>query len=122
MMRIVVSISLLLVLALRTVQPAVDYVVNYHYISTQLCENKSKPELQCNGKCYVKKEFLKSTESQSAKEVKISLKGLDVFVLEDFFDFRAEFYDGLSRENNYQHFFDPFLKTFYEDFFHPPLV
>jgi hypothetical protein len=56
-MRIVISIFLLLVLALRTAMPILDYAVNYQYISTQLCENRDQPELRCNGKCYVKKKF-----------------------------------------------------------------
>lgn len=31
------------------------YVLNKDYIVAQLCENKAKPELQCDGKCHLKK-------------------------------------------------------------------
>lgn len=40
----------------------VNYVVNIDYISTYLCENQDKPELECNGKCHLKKELEKDTE------------------------------------------------------------
>jgi len=37
--------------------PVVDYAINYDYIVNVLCENKDKPEMQCNGKCYLTKEL-----------------------------------------------------------------
>ena len=37
--------------------PFVDYVINYKYISEELCVNRDKPELHCNGKCHLKKEI-----------------------------------------------------------------
>ena len=52
---------LLYVIALfRPILPIIDYVVNYDYIAEQLCENKNKPILACNGKCYVAKEVEKT--------------------------------------------------------------
>jgi hypothetical protein len=50
----------------------VDYAINYEYISKVLCENKAKPELQCNGKCHLMKEKSLPTDkkgSTSEKEV-----------------------------------------------------
>lgn len=44
----------------RPAFPFLDYVMNYHYIATELCENKNKPELECNGKCHLKKELAKA--------------------------------------------------------------
>lgn len=38
------------------IQPAIpilDYLINYDYIVKQLCENRDKPVLACNGKCYL---------------------------------------------------------------------
>lgn len=47
--------------------PVVDYVANYEYIVTVLCENKDRPELNCDGKCYLAKQFEKQQEeSQKA--------------------------------------------------------
>ena len=70
-MRIVIAIFLFLVMSVRSVLPLLDYAVNYNYISTQLCENQSEPDLLCNGKCYVKHEMAKSLENQSTKIQKV---------------------------------------------------
>ena len=70
-MRIVIAIFLFLVMSVRSVLPLLDYAVNYNYISTQLCENQSEPDLRCNGKCYVKHEMAKSSENQSTKIQKV---------------------------------------------------
>jgi hypothetical protein len=58
---IVFIIGLLIVL--KPVFPVVDYMVNYKYIATVLCENKDKPELNCCGKCHLKKELAKEAEN-----------------------------------------------------------
>ena len=50
---------------LRVFQPFLTYQVNYEYISKVLCVNKDKPKLECNGKCHLKKELKKQTESDS---------------------------------------------------------
>lgn len=39
--------------------PVLDYVANYDYIVNTLCENKAKPEMECNGKCHLSKELAK---------------------------------------------------------------
>lgn len=120
-MRVVISILLLMVISIRSVLPLLDYAVNYHYISTQLCENKSKPELQCNGKCFVKKEFAKSSETQNCKEFKLQILHSDVFIAHEVLSFSLDFVPektvNVFMENctfHQQHFF--------QEFFHPPLV
>lgn len=35
----------------------IGYELNKPYIATTLCENISKPELKCNGKCYLAKKI-----------------------------------------------------------------
>ena len=46
---------------------------NQKYIAEQLCENKSRPEMHCNGKCYLMKK-LKAAEEREKKEDKANLK------------------------------------------------
>ena len=53
-------------MAFRPLIPLVEYAVNYDYISAVLCINKSKPELHCNGKCYLSKELAKTNNSDSS--------------------------------------------------------
>ncbi len=40
----------------------ISYKINYNYIKTELCENKDKPKMKCDGKCYLTKQ-IKKTES-----------------------------------------------------------
>lgn len=41
------------------------YVLNKDYIIAQLCENKTKPALQCDGKCHLRKVLQVSKERKS---------------------------------------------------------
>jgi hypothetical protein len=40
--------------------PLAEYTLNKAYIALALCENKDKPELQCEGKCHLAKEITKA--------------------------------------------------------------
>ncbi|MGO3183846.1 MAG: hypothetical protein ACTIJ9_13550 [Aequorivita sp.] len=44
--------------------PLLEYAVFYDYIKNELCVNKDKPEMECNGKCYLKKELAKASDSE----------------------------------------------------------
>lgn len=69
----------------RPLIPLAEYAVNYNYIVNTLCVNKSKPELHCNGKCYLSKELAKTnadTESSPFNKIKNSgQKILDMYIL-----------------------------------------
>lgn len=53
-----------LCIVFKPVFPVFKYVAFYDYIVKELCVNKNKPELQCNGKCYLIKELSKTSESE----------------------------------------------------------
>lgn len=56
----------------RVWQPYLDYKLNYSYISSILCENKNKPYLHCNGKCYLDKQLKKAAKEESEKQASSS--------------------------------------------------
>ncbi|HEX8549105.1 MAG TPA: hypothetical protein VF691_19215, partial [Cytophagaceae bacterium] len=56
--------------------PYLDYHINYDYISTQLCVNKDKSELNCKGNCYLNKQLAKTAEKES-QDKSISQKLFD---------------------------------------------
>jgi hypothetical protein len=59
---------LYLLAMVRPVLPILEYYANYDYIVAELCENRDKPFLECNGKCYLAKELKKvNTTSQNHK-------------------------------------------------------
>lgn len=50
------------------------YQLNIDYITEKFCENKEKPQLQCNGKCHLAKELSvvsSNTTSEDANKTKI---------------------------------------------------
>lgn len=59
-----VILILAFAIILKPIFPMVEYATNYNYITKVLCVNKSKPKLQCNGKCHLMKELAKASESE----------------------------------------------------------
>jgi hypothetical protein len=71
------AFSILLIYSLTVFKgymPYLNYQVNYKYISTVLCENKTKPVLKCHGKCHLQKELKKTTEEKSGNSSKITIR------------------------------------------------
>ena len=81
-MRRIVAIILFLGLLLQTFY-ALSVVTFYYtrkaYVAKTLCENKNKPQLHCNGKCFLKKK-LKEAENESGQSKK-SLEKQEQLVL-----------------------------------------
>lgn len=55
------------------------YQLNKEYIAATLCENKDKPDMKCNGKCYLTKKI----KTQEEKETKLPslVKEAEAFVV-----------------------------------------
>ncbi len=66
-MKSYVILFVALSMLVKPLWPVVEYAMNYDYIVTVLCENKEKPQLQCDGKCYLAKQLAKASE-QSDKD------------------------------------------------------
>jgi hypothetical protein len=60
---------------------------NQAYIAETFCENKNKPQMHCNGKCYLNKQLKKADEAESNKNGLpnsiLKLKSVDLFVLQN---------------------------------------
>lgn len=50
---------------LKPILPVLEYVVFYDYIRNELCVNRDKPELECNGKCHLKKEMANTAANEN---------------------------------------------------------
>lgn len=44
------------------------FELNQTYIVKELCENRSRPELNCNGKCFLKKKLQAAEEKERKQE------------------------------------------------------
>lgn len=50
---------------LKPILPVLEYAINYDYIVKELCENRDKPKMACNGKCHLMKELAKASEKET---------------------------------------------------------
>ncbi len=55
------------------------YELNKEYIATTLCENRAKPKMQCNGKCYLSKKI--QAQEKQDQELPSLLKGIEEVTL-----------------------------------------
>ncbi|UOX32217.1 hypothetical protein LXD69_09120 [Flavobacterium sediminilitoris] len=115
---------LALFILVKPVIPVLDYIVNYEYIATELCENVAKPELNCNGKCHLTKELAKASESEkpiSSDKKQTTHQEIELLFCKEI--------DELNVMFNFS-FLDKIKQTFYQDLyksvalysiFHPPI-
>ena len=107
----------------KPVIPVLEYVVFYDYYKNELCENKEKVELKCNGKCQLKKELAKASDvPENGKEKRISVETNIVFYqeMEDLFDFNSQFYTYKSQIASNYNLSYSYLMT--NSVFRPPIV
>ncbi|GAB4011923.1 hypothetical protein GCM10028808_26770 [Spirosoma migulaei] len=82
-MRTLVLYSLLVATMLPTVSPwgvIAHYQLNKEYIARVLCENRDKPQLHCNGQCYLAKR-LKAQQDKQDKETTERVQNIPVIQL-----------------------------------------
>jgi hypothetical protein len=54
--------------------PHISYWMNREFIAAELCENRDRPELHCEGKCQLKKEIQETADDQpTEREVSVRL-------------------------------------------------
>lgn len=50
----------------KSIVTFVSFKWNQEYIATTLCENRERPKLECDGKCYLKKQIKEQQESDES--------------------------------------------------------
>ncbi|MFD2940111.1 hypothetical protein [Flavobacterium notoginsengisoli] len=81
-MKKVFSITMIILLLLVSFQQAliiVHFKLNQQNIEKEFCVNKAKPQLQCHGKCHLKKELEKSDHNSDLELTSIS-KNIDIIL------------------------------------------
>ena len=58
--------------------PLIDYAINKDYIANNLCSNKNKPKMKCNGKCHLMKEMAKNSENDKDSSQKTTIKLVEI--------------------------------------------
>ncbi len=64
-MKVHIIVFVALLMLAKPLWPVAEYIVNYDYIANVLCENKEKPQLHCDGKCYLAKQLAKEMDPNS---------------------------------------------------------
>ncbi|KFC23266.1 hypothetical protein [Epilithonimonas lactis] len=122
-MKSLFTFFIILTIALRPLVPLMDYAVNYDFINKNLCENKAKPELLCNGKCYLKKEIAKTSTDQSKNDSRINICALaDIFIINDAFVFSSNDFNIKENLKINSEFSNSYNFSLFSKIFHPPLV
>lgn len=122
----ILSITLLIALAIKLLMaPAIflDYQLRKDFIVKNYCVNKNRPEMHCDGKCYLAKQLKKAQEKEEKEATN---------------DFLTKFFgvEGFTKTENFRNFFgqqayfaqsiknyfylDKAISTDNASIFHPP--
>src|ERR1043165_1467651 len=83
----------------------VGYNANHSYIAAALCVNRDKPQMHCDGKCFLKKELRNQQEKESSSQRTIHQNSSVTFFCEEISVYH--FY------NNDKNFFLPYQNILY---------
>jgi hypothetical protein len=102
-----------------------DFEMRKDFIIQNLCENRFKPQLNCNGKCYLAKKLHKIAEDNATKETQkqgASIKKImeEVFETTPLFSYDLRF-ENLSTKSIYSYQLAHYQSITFS-IFHPPIV
>ena len=103
--------------------PFLEYVINYDYIVKELCENKEKPALKCNGKCHLAKQLAKaaedekSTSSDKKQNVKQEIEIMFCLEFKSITFTKNAVFTTKNIDSDYQNLY---ASTAIQSIFHPP--
>ncbi len=117
---------LYVVAMLQPVFPFLEYHSNKDYIANVLCENRDKPAMACNGKCYLKKQIVASNDidvnddSHNHSAPKIDMTKYPVSPVKNKKD--KTYNLKKSKEQHIFYEIKTHTKKYVEDTFRPPLA
>jgi hypothetical protein len=119
---VVAPILMLLILSqsFSTTLVILDYDINKAYITQNLCENKTKPTLKCNGKCQLAKKITEEAQAPGSKEnTQGKLKFQEVVFTDEL---SRPGIDNLENKSNTHHskYSDKLFSSLIPEVFHPP--
>ncbi|WP_417362351.1 hypothetical protein [Galbibacter sp.] len=103
---------------LRPVMPVFDYVINQDYIAEYLCINKDKPEIHCDGKCYLMEMLAEQNQQKKQNLPAIDLREYPIgFVQVVHLSPRIDSSLNTTTNNTY---IEQYSFLFNNSLFHPP--
>ena len=121
-----IALLLLALISVKTLLVPVvylDFEMRKDFIIQNLCENRFKPQLNCNGQCYLAKKLHKIAEDNATKETQkqgASMKKIleEVFETTPLFSYELMF-ENLSSVSQYPHY-SAHPQSVIFSIFHPP--
>lgn len=103
--------------------PVAEYIMNYDYIVNVLCENKDRPKLKCDGKCYLAQMLAEESQQQNKnpfgnKQAKTEMQHTVFYQSLLSLDFGIEF--KIQKENNFKNYCAFTSRLFTSDIAQPP--
>ena len=121
-MKKIVAICVLLGILLQTFNQVVivaQYYANKDYIAKNLCENRDKPMMHCDGKCCLKKKLAKEAKDQApSPRNQKSEQVVTLFYSDNHFDLKTYF--PIVLQTTYPSYNDLETASFHYSVFHPP--
>ncbi len=113
-------VSLYLLAMAKPVLPLFQYLIDKDYIAEFLCVNKDKPELNCDGKCYLAKMLQKKKEDKKNNLPSINLQDYPLaLVATDSFE-KTTITNTANKRNNF--YSNLYRLDFEFAIFHPPTI
>lgn len=98
----------------------VHYLTNKKYYATVLCENITKPNLHCNGKCHLMKEMKEQEKKEQSPTTPTKVKQETVQLFQKNTPFAFYIFDKKGEYNSFYRLPKPQTVNF--SIFHPPTV
>ncbi len=110
---------LMLAVSSREMVHFIVFKLNQDYISQVFCINKDKPELKCDGKCYLKKTIDESKQEKKSKPTPPLPDEKSIVLFYDFAGVPSETLHA-AKSNNYFTYLAVILSGRSKDIHHPP--
>jgi hypothetical protein len=130
-MRILSSFFFISILLTKTVYSVfwqVNFYLNQKEITEKECENKNRPEMRCNGKCYLAKQLKKAEAELDSQKEKQEKSILNLKVLEEgiFVPLSAIFLEVNPNKLELRKAFFSYKNFYFHEvgsyYFHPPSI
>lgn len=97
------------------------FEINQKYIAENLCINRDKPWLHCNGKCYFMRKVKQAEENEKKQEAKDNLSRLEVSFFQE--PFKIAFIEPVileTTQSTFPHYTFQYSSSYIETIFRPP--
>lgn len=118
-----VIILIALVMLSKPLWPVVEYAINYDYIVEKLCENKDKPAMQCNGKCYLTKQLAEEAAGEDQNPFRNNSQKTEIpqyIIFENLPDFHLAYSFEFTSDRNLGYKPNLYTSLFTSNILHPP--